>query len=191
MNALPARLLQLRAASKEGKDPTCADETLALLLSFAKKGGRALEIGAGEGLTSAALALGGMEVVAIERDHVRCTRAETLFFELSLTSRITLLEGDAGKILPTLAGEFDLIFLDGPKVQYRRYFSDCKRLLRRGGTLVSDDVLLYGWVRGTPPPKRRMLAEHLREYLALLQSDPDFTTQIYEYGEGVAVSQKR
>ena len=89
-----------------------------------------------------------------------------------------------------LGGEYDLIFLDGPKVQYRRYFPDCKRLLAAGGYLLSDDVLLFGWVRGEPPKKRRMLVEHIREYLALLTDDPDFETEILQLGEGLAVSRK-
>ena len=84
-----------------------------------------------------------------------------------------------------------MIFLDGPKVQYQRYFTECKRLLKKNGALFSDDVLLFGWVRGEPPKKRKMLAEHLREYLEILESDPDFSTQIYEYGEGLAVSIKK
>ena len=103
---------------------------------------------------------------------------------------VTLLEGDAGGILPLLEGPFDLILLDGPKAQYRRYFPDCKRLLKRGGYLFSDDVLLFSPRRGGPPPKRRMLAVHIEEYLALLESDPAFFTEIYDYGEGFAVSKK-
>ena len=70
------------------------------------------------------------------------------------------------------------------------HFADCKRLLQGGGALVSDDVLLFGYVTGEPPKKRRMLAEHIREYLAMLQNDPDFTTEILPLAEGLAVSRK-
>ena len=57
-----------------------------------------------------------------------------------------------------------------------------------GGVLFSDDVLLFGWVRGEAPKKRRMLVEHIREYLQALESDPAFKTEILELGEGLAVS---
>ena len=63
-------------------------------------------------------------------------------------------------------------------------------ILKRGGYLLSDDVLLFGWVRGEPPKKRHMLVEHIREYLSRLQSDPDFQTEIAELGEGLAISKK-
>lgn len=184
-----------REAAKRGRDPTCADETLALLLGHASRvrPAKALEIGAGEGFTSIALAaFAGAEVTAVEKDAARAqAMRENLLRYPPSPGSVSLLEGDAGEILPRLNGAFDLIFLDGPKVQYRRYFADCKRLLKGGGTLVSDDVLLRGWVRGDPPKKRRMLVRHLREFLDLLEGDGDFQTQYFEYGEGVAVSVKR
>lgn len=186
------QLSLLRERAKEGRDPTAADETLALLIEQARKIGarRILEIGCAECLTSIALFLHlGAEITAIERDGARAERAREHISEFQ--ANVRLIEGDAGEILPLLDGEYDLIFLDGPKAQYARYFPDCKRLLRRGGVLFSDDILLYGWVRGEPPKKRRMLVEHIREYLAILESDPNFTTEIFEYGEGVAVSTKR
>ena len=78
-------------------------------------------------------------------------------------------------------------------MQYRRYLPELKRLLREGGVLLSDDVLLFGWVSGEreTPQKRRMLVEHIREYLAMLSSDPDLITQVLDIGEGLAVSVKR
>lgn len=193
MENLRERLGELRRIAKEGRDPTCADETLARMLDAAAElsAEHILEIGAGEGLTSVAFLLNGAShAVAIENDSARAAKARENFALFGVSDRATLLEGDAAEVLPRLTGEFDLIFLDGPKVQYAVYFPDCKRLLRRGGVLFSDDVLLYGWVRGEPPKKRRMIVEHIREYLHLLQSDPDFQTEILELGEGLAVSKK-
>lgn len=186
-------LREMRRAAKEVRDPTAADETVALMTDWANthRAERILEIGAGEGLTSCTLLLHTeAELTAIELDPVRARKFRENLALFGVETRARLVEGDAGEILPFLSEKYDLIFLDGPKVQYGRYFADCKRLLKRGGALFSDDVLLFGWVRGEAPKKRKMLAEHLREYLQTLESDPDFTTQIYEYGEGLAVSVK-
>lgn len=194
MRELDERLKALREAAKKGRDPTAADETLFLILETAERLGakRVLEIGAAEGLTCCALLTRtAAEAVAVERDPERAARAREHFKLFGVERRVILHEGDAGEILPLLDGEFDLIFLDGPKVQYIKYLPDCKRLLRSGGVLFSDDVLLFGWVLGEAPKKRKMLAEHIREYLRALESDPDFSTEVLPYGEGLAVSVKR
>ncbi len=191
MNEAFLRLQALRAAALDVRDPTVCDETLCRLLELAKGAERVLEIGAAECLTSIAIHLAtGAEVTSIELDALRAQRARENIAAFGAGKGVRLLEGDAGEILPCLEGTFDLIFLDGPKAQYRRYFADCKRLLRRGGVLVSDDVLFLGREKEKVPKKRRMLFEHIGEYLAMLGNDPDFETQISEIGEGLAVSRK-
>ena len=197
MNQLERELFSLREAAKKGRDPTVPDDTLNYLLKTVRERSpkHILEIGAAEGLTSIYMLMNAPEatLTAIERDGERVKTARANFRHYGVEGRTTLHEGDAGEILPLLQGEYDLIFLDGPKVQYRRYLPDCKRLLKRGGLLLSDDVLLFGWVDGSVPVphKRRMLVEHIREYLRLLQDDPELETTVLKIGEGLAVSEKR
>ena len=131
-------------------------------------------------------------MTGIELTAERSARAEEHFEAFGVKSRVTWHEGDAGEILPLLGGEFDLIFLDGPKAQYLRYLPECKRLLRRGGVLLSDDILLFGWGDGGEiPRKRRMLAAHIGEYAEAIKSDPELETRILRLGEGLGVSVKR
>ena len=194
LNGLPPALLALREAAKTVRDPTCADETLAYLLSLCRERSpaRILEIGTAEGLTACAmLTVCGARYTGIELDPVRAAKARENFIRFAFSDRVTLFEGDAGEILPLLQGEYDLIFSDGPKVQYLRYLPDCKRLLKRGGVLLSDDVFFLGKEMEAVPKKRRMLALHLAEYRQQLQNDPVFETEFYDYGEGIAVSIKR
>lgn len=185
------KLAALRLQEQEGRDPTCADETLKYMLKTAVQIGaeRILEIGAGKGLTSIAfvLALPEARIVAIERDAERIAAARANFAQFGVSGCIRLLEGDAAEHLPRLAGPFDLIFLDAAKVQYRRFLPDCKRLLKEGGVLFSDDVLLF---EGGVPKKRKMLAAHIAEYLDLLSADADLSTEILHCGMGLAVSRK-
>ena len=194
LNGLPPALLALREAAKTVRDPTCADETLAYLLSLCgeRSPARILEIGTAEGLTACAmLTVCGARYTGIELDPARAAKARENFIRFAFSDRVTLFEGDAGEILPLLQGGYDLIFADGPKVQYLRYLPDCKRLLKRGGVLLSDDVFFLGKEMEAVPKKRRMLALHLAEYRQQLQNDPVFETKFYDYGEGVAVSIKR
>lgn len=192
---IDGRLAALRKSAKDVRDPTAEDDTLQyILLTVAQlRPKRILEIGAAEGLTSCAMLLSSDALLtAIEKDGGRANTARRNFVEFGLSERVTLCEGDAREILPLLEGEYDLIFLDGPKVQYRRYLPECKRLLRKGGVLLSDDVLLFGWVTGEEetPQKRRMLVEHIREYLTDLTQDESLVTSVLKIGQGLAVSVK-
>ena len=184
------RLAALRAAAMEERDPTCSDDVLSVLLNEAERVGakHILEIGTGRGLTSVALLLQSDAcVTTIERDQARIAAARENFARFGVSDRVALLEGDAADILPCLEDVFDLIFLDAAKVQYRRFLPECKRLLRAGGVLCADDVLLFS---DGVPKKRKMLAQHIVEFLQELQADEAFTTTILPVGKGLAVARK-
>lgn len=184
------RLAALRAAAIEERDPTCSDDVLSVLLNEAERVGakHILEIGTGRGLTSVALLLQSDAcVTTIERDQARIAAARENFARFGVSDRVALLEGDAADILSCLEDVFDLIFLDAAKVQYRRFLPECKRLLRAGGVLCADDVLLFS---DGVPKKRRMLAQHIGEFLHDLQADEAFTTTILPVGKGLAVARK-
>ena len=184
------RLAALRAAAMEERDPTCSDDVLAVLMQEAARVGakHILEIGTGRGLTSVALLLQSDAcVTTIEREPARIAAARENFALFGVSDRVALLEGDAADILPCLEDVFDLIFLDAAKVQYRRFLPECKRLLRAGGVLCADDVLLFS---DGVPPKRKMLAQHILEFLQELQADGDFAAAVLPVGKGLAVARK-
>ncbi len=112
---------------------------------------------------------------------------------MGVSDRVTLICGDAGEVINKLDGKYDFIFLDCAKVQYVKYLPRLKTLLRSGGVLLADDVLLFGFVTGEQPvpPKRRMLVEHIKEYISAVTSDPELTTTVLDIGNGVALSVKK
>ena len=191
MNAQEQRLAALRAAALSERDPTASDDVLAVLLDEANRIGarRVLEVGTGRGLTAIALLLGGAQhVTAIERDAARIAAAKENFAAFGVAVRVQLEEGDAADVLLRLHEKYDLIFLDCAKVQYRRFLPDCKRLLRAGGVLCADDVSLFA---DGVPPKRRMLAQHIGEFLQALREDDDFSVRVLSVGRGLAVARRR
>ncbi len=187
---------RLRKSAHEREVPTASDETLNFLLTLAlaKNARNILEVGCAEGLTSLALLdiSEGAHLTAIERDgSFICAFKNNLD---AYAGRYTLLEGDAVDICLTLPDEaYDFIFLDCAKVQYIKLLPELKRILKKNGVLVADDVLMYGWVNGEveTPKKRRMLVEHIREYIAAVTEDSQLQTSVLDVGNGIAMSVKK
>ena len=188
------RIATLRADALSRGIPVADDETLNYLLVTLKalRPRRILEIGTAVGLSAAAMLYACPEatVTTMELDEDRYLEAKQNFKKLGVESRVNSYLGDAFEILTMMDGEFDFVFLDGPKAQYEKYLYDIKRLLKKGGVLFSDDVLLYGWVSGEEetPQKRRSIVEKIRSYLQVITADTDFHTSVINIGDGVALS---
>lgn len=186
----------LRKLAHEREVPTASEETLNFLLTLAlaKNAKSILEVGCAEGLTSIALLdiSEDAHLTAIERDgRFICSFKSNLD---AYAGRYTLIEGDATDICATLPdGAYDFIFLDCAKVQYIKLLPELKRILKKNGVLVADDVLMYGWVNGEveTPKKRRMLVEHIREYITAVTEDCQLQTSVLDVGNGVALSVKK
>ena len=187
---------RLRAEARKSEVPVANDETLNFLLTLAlaKNAQSVLEIGSAWGLTSLALleSLPQARLVAIERDESFYNRAKQNLNGHS--SRCELRLGDAAEVLATLPDEgYDFIFLDCAKVQYVKLLPQLIKVLKKGGILLADDVLLYGWVNGEVPvpKKRRMLVEHIREYIAAVTNDDRLSTSVLDVGDGLALTVKK
>ena len=188
------RIADLRKAALERDIPVADDETLQFLLLMVKalQPKRILEIGTAVGLSGAAMLLACPEakLTTMELEEERYLEAKENFAALGVKDRVTAYLGDAGEILAMMDGEYDFVFLDGPKAQYEKYLFDLKRLMKKGATLFADDVLLYGWVSGEQPTpqKRHSIVDKIRSYLQTVTEDKDFVTSVLDVGDGVALS---
>ena len=188
------RLAARRAEALARGIPVADEETLNFLLLTLEmyKPERILEIGTAVGLSGVAMlqTLPNAKLTTIELEEERYEEAKRNFTEFGVETRVNAYLGDAGEILAMMDGQFDFVFLDGPKAQYEKYLFDLKRLMKKGAVLFSDDVLLYGWVSGAEPTpqKRRSIVEKIRSYLQTLTADQDFRTSVLDVGDGVALS---
>lgn len=156
-----------------------------------------LEVGAAIGFSALLMstyAPQGCHITTIENYEKRIPIARENIARAGKEQDITLLEGDARKILPTLTGDYDLIFMDAAKGQYLSFLPEVLRLLKPGGLLVSDNVLQDGDImesRYAVARRNRTIHSRMRDYLYELKHHPELTTAILPVGDGVAVCTKR
>jgi len=134
------------------------------------------------------------QIDTIEVDQEMVLLARENILKAGLNKSINVICGDALEVLSCLTGEYDMIFLDGPKAKYMEMLSECLRLLSTGGLLITDNVLYRGFVATDDsriPQKRRALVRNLREYIEFLCTSDQLETSIIPIGDGVALSVKR
>ena len=168
---------------------------LKLLLAM-KQPERILEVGAAIGFSALFMSQygrPGCQITTIENYEKRIPIARENFRKAGKEESITLLEGDATEILKTLQEPYDMIFMDAAKGQYIHFLPDVLRLLKKGGILVSDNVLQDGDVmesRYAVTRRNRTIHSRMREYLYELKHNDQLVTDILPVGDGVTVSVK-
>ena len=108
-----------------------------------------LEIGTAIGYSGIWLAGGlppdGM-LLTMELDPERARMARDNFARAGLADRVSVIVGDAKRMLAKVSGPFDVIFQDGDKQLYVPLLDRLVELLRPDGLLITDNVLWDGEV---------------------------------------------
>lgn len=162
-----------------------------------KRPKKILEVGTAIGFSALLMseyAPEGCQITTIEKYEKRIPLAKENFQKAGKDHLITLLQGDALEILPSLTEQYDFIFMDAAKGQYIHFLPDILRLLAPNGLLVSDNVLQDGDVlesRFAVTRRNRTIHSRMREYLYTLKHMEELTTAIIPLGDGVALSTKQ
>ncbi|MBR5155692.1 MAG: O-methyltransferase [Clostridia bacterium] len=191
------QLREMELFAKENEVPISQPESIRMIEVLLKMMGakKILEIGSAIGYSAIRMSRAtGAEVVTVELLDSMADIAEQNFKEAGLTDKITLIRGDGAEVVSRMDGEgiFDAIFVDAAKGQYMEVFPHCDRLLRKGGILISDNILYKGMTATDELVVRRKITivRRLRAYLEMLKKNPDFSTSIIPIGDGVALSFK-
>ena len=136
---------------------------------------RVLEIGTLGGYSTIWLARAlpeGGRVTTIEAEPVSAALARASIARAGLADRVDVVEGRAADVLTTLAGPFDLVFIDADKESNTIYLDAAARLGRPGTVVVVDNVVRSG--RVADPTARDAQVEGVRRGLEMLGADPRF-----------------
>ncbi|MCD8157893.1 MAG: O-methyltransferase [Clostridiales bacterium] len=134
------------------------------------------------------------KVTTVDRYPLMIEEAKENIKKLGKTDSIRMIEGDINEVVSQLEGEFDVIFMDGGKGQYINILPDCLRLLKTGGLLIADDILLDGEIgkeRLDVKRRNRTTWTRLREFTEALCSNDSLETSILTIGGGMAVCRKQ
>ncbi len=195
-------LEELEKSAVSSGVPIIREQTRSLLkyLLAENEPARLLEIGTAVGFSAIFMATygpAGLHIDTIENYEKHIASAHSNIKNAHMEDAIRLIEGDAIDVLETLAKEgavYDMIFVDAAKAQYPAYLPLCKKLLCRGGVLVSDNVLFDGNIvqsRFAVRRRDRTIHERMRKYLRMLTEDEDLVTTILPIADGMTLSVKK
>ncbi|CAI8971981.1 tRNA 5-hydroxyuridine methyltransferase [Brevibacillus sp. IT-7CA2] len=153
-----------------------------------------LEVGTAIGYSTIWLAEAAPEarIVTMDIDEDRLVRARENIKEAGCADRVEILSRDATLGLPE-SYQFDCLFIDAAKGQYRVFLDLYLPLLREGGLVISDNVLFRGLV-ATPEEagkRQRPMVDKLLSYNSHLMERPDLETTFIPVGDGLAICMKK
>jgi len=156
-----------------------------------------LEIGTAVGFSAILMASYGdpsAKITTIEDYGRRIPIARENFQRSGFADRITLIEGDAAEILPTLDGPYDFIFLDAAKGQYIRFLPEIRRMMKPGSVLIADNVLQDGDIIESHyivERRNRTIYRRMREFLRAIEDDEGLENCVLPVGDGISISAAR
>ncbi|GAA1704650.1 O-methyltransferase [Propioniferax innocua] len=189
----PDAARQARERAEQGDIPALAPAAASTLTVLARAVGAkaVVEVGTGTGVSGLAL-LAGMDpegvLTSVDIEHEHQALARTAFTKFGVPGRrFRLIAGAALEVLPKLTDEaYDIVFIDGDKLEYGECVEEALRLLRPGGVLVLNDALWQGKVADDTNEEDETIV--IREALYALQEREDLATTLLPVGDGLLVA---
>ena len=188
-------LISIKAYAAREAVPIIQDESSDFICNYIKEHDvkTVLEIGTAIGYSSIRFAQvkDDVHVTTIELDLDRFIVAQENIKKFNLEDRITAINDDA--VTYEMEGKFDLIFIDGPKAQYIKFFEKYKENLAEGGAIISDNLSFHGMVDDltlTHNYSTKKLVKKIIKYINFLKANEEFHTDFYECGDGISVSRR-
>ncbi len=188
-----ADLLSIKKYAKKNSIPIMQDGGSDFICEYIKNHDikSVLEIGTAIGYSTIKFASvkDDVKVTSIEMDIDRHIQAKENVSKAGLSENITLILGDAAQI--NLDSKFDLIFIDGPKAQYIKFFEKFKNNLNPDGVIITDNLSFHGMVEDltlTHNYSTMKLVKKIQKYIDFLEQNKEFTTEFFEFGDKISVS---
>ena len=153
---------------------------------------RILEIGTFTGYSAICLAQGLQsdgKVHTIELKDEIAEVANQYFIEAGLTEKIMLHIGNAIEVVPAINLTFDLIYIDGEKREYPKYYNSCINYLNPGGYLIADNVLWDGKVLNASAQNETATIAVMK-FNDLIKNDSNLENLLIPIRDGLMIARK-
>ena len=150
-----------------------------------------LEVGTYTGYATLCMAEGlttGGSIDTIDHNEELADMQRRYFDQSPYGNQITQHLGEAKDILKTLAGPYELVFLDADKENYPHYFDLIIDKLETGGVILSDNVLWSGKVLEKAIDEA---TSALQEYNYKINTDVRVETVVLQVRDGLTITRKR
>ena len=117
---------------------------------------------------------GFLTTIEIDEDRFKIAKSN---FEKANLKNIEQILGDATEEIEKLNKNYDFIFIDAAKGQYKKFFEDSYKLLNQGGLVFIDNILFRGYLYKEIPKRFKTIVKRLDEFIEYL----------YENFEGVTL----
>ena len=167
-----------------GLNTTPGDAMFLRILVEGTKRKRGVEVGSATGYGAISMGVGfernGGHLWTVDIDPKMVAAARENVAKMGLEKTVTVIEGDALKVLGELEGEYDFVFIDALKSDYGKYLKLMLPKMKAGAIVVADTVIKS--------------AGQMTDYLDAVQNRPDWDTVIIqasqEKKDGMSVSYK-
>ncbi|MGD0451734.1 MAG: class I SAM-dependent methyltransferase [Candidatus Bathyarchaeia archaeon] len=96
----------------------------------------------------------------------------------NVPAKVSIITGNALKVIPTLKGPFDFAFIDAEKSEHFQYLKLAENKLRKGAVVFGDNAGIF--------------ADQMRDYLDYVRNSGNYKSRYMQVGDdGVEISVKQ
>ena len=148
-----------------------------------------LEIGTFTGLSALSISLALPEdgkLIALDKNEKTNELALKFFKKAKQDHKIKTIVKPALETLEELnKNEFDMIFIDADKMNYKQYYEKSLELIKKGGLIIIDNVLWHGEV--ADEKNKDKFTINIREFNKLVNEDSRVEQIIMPLGDGMTI----
>ena len=153
-----------------------------------------LEVGTFTGLSTVSMALGlphDGKIIALDKDFKTNEIANNFFKKANQNNKIKTIVKPALTSLQELKDKnenFDMVFIDADKENYRKYYDYGIQLIKKDGLIIIDNVLWYGEVADLKNNDK--FTNIIREFNKYVNNDNKTKQVILPLGDGFMICRK-